>query len=359
MRIAFCKFAGLANGGIEKYLQTIAILYKENGHEVDYYYTNAAPILNQWWQHPDNDQNRISLLKSKNINLISIHVEARNGYEWVNSDFFNKFDESKYDYLILAGTGGSEYPFYKLNSVKMIHTIHGDYVFNKENIYKSVLITNWQKNNWINSGGDVSKLEVIPPIVYVPDEYPTNFREKNNIPKDAFVFGFHQRDDDSISLTVSLESFQKIQNMNLEKKIFFILLGGGKKHRDYITNNCLKNTVVLNATSKVEEIHSFLEAIDVYTHCRLDGEVCSASIIEAMSHSKPIITYPGINMGHAEQVEGCGKMAYSINEYSEEMLKLLSDNNYYNQNKIKVKDKYIKEYDYKVVNNKLLSLLKN
>jgi len=355
MRIAFCKFAGLANGGIEKYLQTLAILFKLNGHDVTYFYTNAAPC---GWDHPDNSDVRKQLMLDNNIKIVKINVELWQNYDWINNDFFEKFNEDDYDILVIGGTGGHEFPYYKIKNLKILHTIHGDLVFNRPNILKSVLLCKWQANKWIQNGGDVSKMEIIPPIVYVPDEYPTNFREKNNIPKDAFVFGFHQRDDDSISLTVSLEAFKKVQNMNLEKQIYFILLGGGKKHRDYITNNDLKNTVVLNATSEVEEIHSFLDAIDVYTHCRLDGEVCSASIIEAMSHSTPIITYPGINMGHSEQVEGCGRMAYSVDEYVEEMLNLLSDNNYYTQMKTKVKDKYIKEYDYKLVNNKLLSLLK-
>jgi len=44
MRIAFVKFCGLVSGGIEKYLQTIAILFRQNGHQVDYYYTNNCPF---------------------------------------------------------------------------------------------------------------------------------------------------------------------------------------------------------------------------------------------------------------------------------------------------------------------------
>ena len=69
MKIAFCKFAGMANGGVEKYLQTIAILYKKNGHDIDYFYTNAAPLTNTDWIHPDNDINRIKLLESGSIGL--------------------------------------------------------------------------------------------------------------------------------------------------------------------------------------------------------------------------------------------------------------------------------------------------
>lgn len=77
MRIAFCKFAGMGNGGIEKYLQTMTIIYKNAGHQVDYFYTNAAPITDSSWVHPDNNQDRIDFLTKEGINLIPVYVESR------------------------------------------------------------------------------------------------------------------------------------------------------------------------------------------------------------------------------------------------------------------------------------------
>ena len=92
MKIAFCKFAGLANGGVEKYLQTIAIILKKQGHEIDYYYTNAAPITTTSWVHPDNDESRIKLMSDNDIKLIKINVGHRVNNEWVDTDFFDKFE---------------------------------------------------------------------------------------------------------------------------------------------------------------------------------------------------------------------------------------------------------------------------
>lgn len=356
MKIAICKFAGMGNGGIEKYLQTISIIFKKNGYEVDYYYTNCAPIIGTSWVHPDNDIRRIEYVKSQGVNLIEIKVDARNDpnqYEWINTDFFNKFNEDDYEFILFGGNGVPEFPYNKMNNIKIIHTVHGDNVFNKSNIYKSVLLCKWQSDIWISKGGDRSKLEIIPSIVYTPDDYTKTLRERYNIPKDSFVYGFHQRNDNGISSTISLEAYSEIQDDNT----YFALLGGTEVHKDYVNKKNLKNVIFVEYTSSVNDIHDFLDAIDVYAHCRVDGEVCSASIIEAMYHKKPLISYPGLNMGHLEQLENCGKMTYSVNEYKTEMLKL-RDKEYYNEMSEKVKNKYYTFYDYKIVEKKLLNLLK-
>ena len=356
-RIAFCKFAGMGNGGIEKYLQTLALIYKNNGHQVDFYYTNWAPIIGTTWIHPDNDENRIELMKNNGINLIPIKVDARNDpnqYEWINTNFFDIFREENYDYIITGGNGVPEFPYNKLENIKIIHTVHGDNVFNKSNIYKSILLCQWQANNWISKGGDSSKLEIIPSIVYVPDNYTKTLRSRYNIPDNAFVYGFHQRNDNSISSTISIEAYLKIQDENT----YFAILGGADLHRDFVSRNNIKNFIFVEYTSSVNDIHDFIDGIDVYAHCRFDGEVCSASIIEAMSHSKPIISYPGLNMGHVEQLENCGKMSYSISEYVDEMI-MLKDDNYYASMSEKVKKKYNDLYNYTLVESKILNIINN
>ncbi len=352
MKIAFCKFAGLANGGVEKYLQTIALILKKQGHDIDYYYTNAAPITSTSWVHPDNDEGRKQLMQENEINLIKVNVQSRHHNDWIGDDFFEKFNENMYDLLIIGGNGESEYPYNRLKNIKIIHTVHGDHLFNQPNVIKYVLLCNWQANRWISNGGDSSKLEIIPTVVYVPDSFTKNFRKKYNIPEDALVYGFHQRNDPTISSTISLESYSKIQ----EDNIYFALLGGTDLHKNYVSQNNIKNVIFADYTSDVNEINDFLDGIDVYTHCRLDGEVCSASIIEAMYHGKPIISYPGVNMGHAEQLEGCGVVAYSIPEYINEMNNL-KNKEYYIQMSNKIKEKYLSKYDYNIIEKKIINLI--
>ena len=352
MKIAFCKFAGLANGGTEKYLQTIAMLYKQNNHEVDYFYTNAAPILDSNFIHPDNHPDRIELLKSKNINLIPVRVGANSGIKWIDTDFYDLFSERNYDVLVTAGNGRREYPYNELQNIPIIHTIHGIHVFNQPNVKKSVLLCKWQADKWIKNGGDIKKIEVIPGIVYVPDKWTISFREKHGIPKDAFVFGLHQAK--GVGSTIALEAFSKTKNKNM----YYVILGGSDNHREYCRQNSIQNVIFVDPTSSVDEIHDFLDSIDVYAHCRVDGEVCSASITEAMYNKKPIISFigDGTNLGHVEQIEGCGKMTYSAEEYFNEMTQL-QNKNYYEEMAEKVWQKYSSTYCYKKVEQKFLNLI--
>jgi hypothetical protein len=353
-KIAFCKFAGLANGGTQKYLQTIALLYKKYNHSIDFFYTNSAPPLDTAFVHPENSPDRINLLKQNNINLIPITVEYKTLKKWINSDFEKLFNQSDYHCLVTANDGREEYPYNILNDIPIIHTIHGVLSYDKPNIKKSVLLCKWQANKWLENGGNPNKLEIIPGLVYVPDTWTVSFRERYKIPNDAFVFGLHQAK--GVGSTISLDAFSKIKNPN----IYYAILGGSDIHRQYCKQNSIQNVIFMESTSSVDEIHDFLDGIDVYAHCRIDGEVCSASITEAMYHKKPIISFigDGSNLGHVEQIEGCGKMTYSAEEYFHEMM-LLQNKNYYQEMADKVWQKYNSTYHYKKVEQKFLELIGN
>ena len=45
IKVAFIKFGGMANGGTEKYLQTIAAHLPKDEFEVDFFYCDAAPSV--------------------------------------------------------------------------------------------------------------------------------------------------------------------------------------------------------------------------------------------------------------------------------------------------------------------------
>jgi len=351
MKIAFCKFAGLANGGTEKYLQNIAMLFRLH-HQVDYYYTNAAPIANTNWIHPDNSPDRIKLLNEHHISTIPIHVDQKIEGQWHNSNFHTVFDESAYDLLVTAGDGRPEYPGISVNRIPIIHTVHGTHVHNKHNIKKSVLISKWQADNWIKNGGDTSKLEIIPPIVHIPKTFPTSFRAKFNIPSEAIVYGLHQAN--GVGSLTSLIAFQHSSTTN----DYYVILGGSDIHRSYVASNNIRNVIFIPHTTSTDTIHEFLHGIDVYAHCRNDGEVCSASIIEAMAHGKPVITNhgDGPNQGHIEQVQGCGITTHSTDEYTKAML-LIKDHNYRFDLSQKTISKYKSHYDYELVKHKLLQLV--
>ena len=164
-KIAFIKFARMASGGVEKYLQTIACLLPKDEFEIDFFYTNAAPFINSSFVHPDNDDRRIKLMEDSGINLIKVNVEAKIGdkepYEWINTDFWDLFDESKYC-AVQTGRGGyPEYPFNLINDAKIIDSIHSFSGEDKPNIEKAILLCEWQLDKWSSSGGNKDKGVVI------------------------------------------------------------------------------------------------------------------------------------------------------------------------------------------------------
>ena len=259
-KIAFIKFAGLAAGGCEKYLQNIAcILSNSQQFEVDYYYTNAAPYIN--WSspfiHPDNDESRQKIMEDHQINLIKVDVQNKDGsgppYEWINTNFWELFDEDQYDYS-----------------------------------------------------------------------------------------------------PVSLEAYSQIKNENN----YFIIMGASEQHRKFAEQINCPHIKFIDFSSCVNDIHDFLGGIDVFAHARNDGEVCSAAIIEALYHGKPVISHPAMNMGHQEQIEGCGKMVYSVQEYAQEMLTLEQNDAYYQTLSLAAEEKYTAKYSYSTIRDKILQLYK-
>lgn len=356
MRIAFCKYAGLAAGGTEKYLQSLALLYRKAGHTIDYYYTDATPIDGTNWEHPDTCPDRRSLLQASGINTKFVKAERRTrperGSEWVGTDFLDLFDESNYDYLVTAGDGRSEYPYYLLKQIPIIHTVHGWHAYNAPNIHKSVLLCNWQARRWIANGGDGGKLEVIPPLIPIPSFERGVFRQKHKIPEDALVFGLHQAP--GVASLVSLEAFSEVVADN----VYYVILGGDGQHRSLCKSKGIRNVVFLPLEPDASKVHSFLDGIDVYAHCRRDGEVCSASLIEAMAHGKPIVSHigDGTNLGHLEQVEGIGLVASNVKEYVEEMRRHLQKS-YRQDLAAKATQKYLSTYEHDVVANRIMGLL--
>lgn len=353
MKIACLKFAGLGSGGTEKYLQTLACVLKKK-HDVDYFYTNNAPMIGTSWRHPENCEKRKQLIESHGIKTIPIHLDAydNNTKTWIGSNIWDVFDHSKYDVIQTARYGFSEFPFTHIKGTKIIDSIHGDASDPISVVEKSILLCKWQADKWIFSGGDASKACIIPGLVYVPDVFPMTIRKKYGIPEDAFVYGIHQRNDDGIFSPAALMAYSQIQNNNT----YFLVLGGSPLYRKVAEQLNLKNVVFVEFSSDPLVIHDFLNALDVYAHARSDGEVCSASITEALHHGLPVVTHPGQNMGHEEQIEGCGKMAYSIEEYAREMLLLRENESYRKEKSHLARERYKNKYCYKTVEQNILDL---
>ncbi len=357
MKIAFIKTVGLSSGGGERYLQTMASLLVKAGHKVDYFYTNNAPCLGTDWRHPPHDEARRIYIESMGVNAIPVHVDTIGELDWIGTDLFEKFSEKNYDVVGTARGGYPEYPFTKLDTVKIVDSIHGVKVHNKPNIKKSILLCKWQADLWIKNGGDVSKLEIVPSLVYVPEKTADNYRKELGIPDDAFVYGYHQRNENGLFSPIPLRAFQCLQTE--QKNIHFVIMGGGETHRNYADHHGLKNVHFIDHTSDTVKIHKFLQTLNCYSHSKSSGEVCSVCIIEAMYHGLPIISHPGNDMGHLEMIDGCGKMTYNLDEYVTEMRLLKNSKPYWQYKNGCTLQKYEQTYNYSKLESRIQEIYKS
>ena len=358
IKIAFIKFAGMANGGTEKYLQTIAAHLPKDQFEVDFFYCDAAPYLGSDYKHLDTDSSRVEYCKSNGVNLKKFNVEFKDlrtpTHDWVNTDFWDHFDEDNYDVIQLGRAGHPEYPFIHINKTPIIDSIHlagmGE---NKSNVYKTVLISEEQKSKWISAGGDPNKSIIIPVPVEVPD-YDSSSYIKEFGWEDKFVFGMHQRDDIHIFSPVPLEAYDEIQSDDTA----FLILGGSSNHRKQAKDYQLKNVKFLDTTSDINLIHKFLNTLNVYAHGRSDGEQCSSSIIEGLSHSLPMISHTAPSMGQLEQIGDAGDVVDNYEEYAQVMKKMIHNKGYYVDCKINSEKRYKEIYDVPSIIKKFIEIYK-
>ena len=353
IKVAFVKFGGMAIGGTEKVLQTIAANLPKNEFQVDYYYCDSAPYIGSNWKHPDTDQSRIEYVKSHGVKLIKFNVEYKNiltsTHVWVNTNFWQLFNENNYDLVVTGRAGHPEYPFTMMNKVKIIDTIHlAGMAERKSNVYKTVLISNEQREKWILAGGDANKSMIISNPVFCPST------SNKYTFTDKFVYGLHQRSDDGIFSHIPLEAYKRIESENT----IFLMLGGSDKYKEQAKYLNIKNIRFLPTTPDLVEIHKFLNSLDVYSHGRADGEQCSTAIIEAMSHGLPVVSHFATSNGHVEQILDAGKVVNSIDEYANVLLEMKNNKKYYKECSEKSKLRYNMEYSMDAIMKKYCNLFK-
>ena len=358
IKVAFIKFGGMAIGGTEKVLQTIAAELPKNQFEVDYFYCDAAPYIGSDFKHIDTDPSRVEYVKEHGVNAIKFNVEfkdvTKSTHDWINTNFWDHFKEENYDVIQTGRSGHPEYPFHMINKTPIVDSIHlSGMAENKPNSLKTVLISNEQRDRWIASGGPVDRAVTIPNPLRIPDVGDVNYREEFGW-EDKFVFGLHQRRDNHIFSPLPLEAYDEIETDNTA----FLLLGGSESYQKQAKDLGLKNFKHLPTTGELESIHKFLNTLNVYAHGRSDGEQCSCAIIEAMSHGLPIISHTAPSMGQLEQIADAGKVVNNYEQYSNVMIDMLYDKKYYDKcasNSIK---RYNEVYKLETVINKYIEIYK-
>lgn len=324
IRIAIIKYGGLSAGGTERWLQTMAANLPKNQFEVDYYYCDSSPYIGSGFQHPDTDPHRRKYLEDNNVNLIKFYVGAKDitvpTHIWVNTDFWQIFDESKYDIIQAGRAGHSEYPFTMINKpiVEFITLDAG--VDNQKNIAWSIHLSEWQRRQWIKKGGNRNRSSVIPIPAFEPAS-KKDLRKKLKISKSSVVVGLHQRQNNEIFSSIPLTAFSRIDNTD----VHFIIMGGGSKYKDQAKKLSLKNIHFINHSGNEEEISKFLNTLDIYAHGRKDGETFGAVLAEAMMHGVPCISHyskTGAN-AHSETMGPGGVFVKNESQYISILSKLV------------------------------------
>lgn len=348
IKLAFVKYGGLASGGTEIHLQTLAANLPKNMFLVDYYFCDSTPYIGSDWIHPDTDPFRKKYLIENNVNLIKFNVEAKDitkkTHPWVNTNFWELFNENNYDVIISARAGHPEYPFTKITKKPLIffNTLNAG-VDNQKNIYKNVLISEWQAKQWLRSGGDQKRYTVLPLLRETKAEnlIRDNKRKKNEV----FSFGFHQRENDEIFSEVPLKAYRKI----MSEKTSFKILGGSKLYSEQANNLGLVNFIQLDHTGDENTINEFLKSLDVFAHGRNDGETFGLVFTEAMVFGLPLLSHRALNNAQVEVIGNAGKVfnRKNIYGYAYEMYKLKNNYEYYKKISNNSKKRYINKYSFK------------
>ncbi len=346
IKIAFIKVNGLATNGTEKFLQIISANLAKDRFEVDYYYCDSPSFKDSSVKLTmTTDSNRVNYMTEHGVNLIKFHVEAIDlstyTHDWINTDFWEKFDENRYDIIQTGRAGHPEYPFYKIKHTPIVDSLHlSGMVDNQYNISRVMHICKWNADLWVKKGGDKKRIE----LVSHPMDLKYNggdMREQCEL-SNKFVFGFHQRKEDSIFSEIPLKAYKKIEFDNN----FFILLGGSNKYRKQAKELGIKNIIFLEHTGDMQFIYRFLNTLDVYAHGRKDGEVNSTAMAEAMYFGLPIVSHLSeINNGHVECIGNAGKVVQTDDEYVTEMLKLQNEKVYYDYRREEAKKRFAEKYE--------------
>ena len=361
IKVAFVKFGGMANGGTEKYLQTIAAYLPKDLFEADFFYCDAAPYIGSDFKHIDTCPSRVKYCRDHGVNLIKFNVGfkdvTKSTHDWVDTNFWEVFNEDDYDVIQTGRSGHPEYPFCLIHKTPIVDSIHlAGMAERKANVVMTVLVSEEQRQKWISAGGDPDRSMVIPVPVEVPHETKSSSSYREELGwENKFVFGMHQRDDKNIFSPIPLEAYDEIE---ADGTTAFLMLGGSSNYRKQAKDLGLKNIHFLDTTSDVNLIHKFLNTLDVYAHGRSDGEQCSSSIIEGLSHSLPIISHSAPSMGQVAQIGDAGKVVNDYREYADVMGDLLCDDKYYEQCAMNAADQYNKIYNIDSIIEKFIDLYK-
>lgn len=349
IRIAIIKYGGLSAGGTEKFLQTVAVNLPKVKFSVTYFYCDATAHIGADFSHPTTDPHRQKYLENAGIKLVKFKVGAKDlttpTHVWRNTDFWEVFKEADFD-LIQTGRGGYlEYPFTHIKKTPIVDSIHlSAGADNQYNIARVMHICNWNAEKWIKSGGDKSRVVLISHPMSIDNSRSKSLRVDYNLDSKTMIYGFHQRDADSIFSPIPLAAYKQIETPHTH----FMLLGGSSLYRQQAKDLAIKNISFIDHSANPDLIYSFLMTLNVYTHGRKDGEVNSTAMAEALYFGLPIVSHrSSVNNGHVECIDEAGVVVEDndVPAYARELVKLRDDTDYYAKRSEAAKQRFAENYE--------------
>jgi len=365
IKLAIIKFGGLSSGGTEKFLQTIAVNLNKEEFDVTFFYCDAAPHKGSSFMHPDTNQNKKKYLEEHKVKLVKFNVGLKDltspFHKWIETNFWELFNEKDYNIIQTGRAGHKEFPFNKIKYTPIVDSIHLTAgVDNQFNISRVMHICNWNAGKWKKSGGDASRTVLVSHPMEINEGSSTTMREKLKIGGAKIVFGFHQRDAESIFSPLPLEAYKLVEN----ESNHFILMGGSGFYRKQAKELGIKNISFVDHNADSNVIYSFLKTLDVYAHGRKDGEVNSTAMAEAMYFGLPIVSHTSkVNNGHIECIGDAGKVVITVEEYANELKRLQSDKQYLATKQEVAKKRFQENYELsgqmKIIENIYKSVIKD
>lgn len=329
-RIAIVKYGGMSAGGTERYLRNLANGLDKDKFQVTFFYCDPAEFLESSSAQMQSEERFVEELKIHKVSTVKFRVGKKNDlspkHDWIDTDFFNLFDESSFDLLITGRAGHPEYPFYRIRKIPIIDTLHLDAGIDwQPNICRTVFLSNWSLEKWVNQGGS-RKLTFQSGLLMEKSDQKVKL-EKAEIRSrigvnTEFAIGMHQRASDGIFSPMPIEAFSKICRTH---SVTFLLLGGGLKYRKQVRELDLEEFVYCFDFDSGLTEEEFLCALDIYSHGRKDGEINSLAIAKALEIGLPVVSHiSDQNNGHIECIGDAGYVVHSVEEYEAALIKILS-----------------------------------
>jgi len=244
-----------------------------------------------------------------------------NGYSFINTDFFDVVSKLEPDIIHFARSGYYEWPFIKRLAPIQIETNIFGFRDNSEFLDYSVSISD--KITELRGGCDIKIYNPIP----LPINNNEDLKKELNISEGCLVFGRIGRKDNFHP--ISLDCLYKFKQLGFKFK--YIIIGACNNTLSKINElNLNDECIVLDTTNDDDFIDKFHKSLDVFLHYRSDGETFGTAIAQSMMYGNPVIShYAGYN-AQSEIISNGGYVSHNENDYLEELIKLVTDKNYYN-----------------------------